>query len=101
MVSLNGAQVFGPSDFDPNVTAMDRAVTLASNNAITVELRSKPGTSLTVTVIGVDNDPPSLAEFATPPPNAFGWNNRNVNVKFECSDFISGVAFCPAPLVVT
>src|SRR5205807_7157884 len=61
-------------------------------NTVCVELRSKPGTSLTLTVIGVDNDPPSLAEFATPPPNTFGWNNTNVGISFLCSDATSGIA---------
>src|SRR5205807_1824926 len=70
-------------------------------NTVCVELRSKPGTSLTLTVIGVDNDPPSLAEFATPPPNTFGWNNTNVGISFLCSDATSGIAVCPASFLLT
>ncbi|HWZ45802.1 MAG TPA: hypothetical protein VNW97_20175 [Candidatus Saccharimonadales bacterium] len=100
VVSVNGAQVFGPSDFAPNGTSLDRAITLATDNTVAVELRSKPGTSLTVTVIGVDSDPPSIAEFAAPPSNAFGWNNTDVGVSFTCGDATSGIAICPNPLVL-
>lgn len=80
VISLNGTQVFGPSDFNPNVATLDRAVTLAATNMVQVELRGKPGSSLAVTVIGVDNDPPSITENKAPAPNSFGWNNSNVNV---------------------
>lgn len=45
VVTINGTQVLGPSDFDPNVTSLDRAVTLAANDTIQVQLRGKPGTS--------------------------------------------------------
>ncbi|HEV2987429.1 MAG TPA: hypothetical protein VG759_03235 [Candidatus Angelobacter sp.] len=100
VISVNGTQIFGPSDFDPHVAALDRAVTLTSKNKVTVELRGKPEASLAITVIGVDNDPPSILELVTPPPNGFGWNNTNVGVSFICSDATSGIAVCPAPLVL-
>lgn len=101
VISINGTQVFGPNDFNPNVTSLDRLVTLAANNTLQVELRSKPGTSLVVTVIGVDNDPPSILETEKPTSNSFGWNNTNVNVTYGCSDQTSGVATCPNPFLLT
>lgn len=100
VISLNGVQVLGPSDFDPNVTTIDRAVDLKLNNEIDVQLRSKPGSSLTISIVGVDNDPPVISALATPVADTFGWNNTNVVVSFTCSDMTSGVASCPAPVTV-
>ncbi|HET6842573.1 MAG TPA: Ig-like domain-containing protein [Candidatus Angelobacter sp.] len=100
VISINGREVFGPSDFNPSVATLDRSITLAASNTVSVELRSKPGTSLAISVIGVDNDPPSIAEFASPTPNAFGWNNTDVGVSFLCSDATSGIAICPASFVL-
>ncbi len=101
VVSINGAQVLGPSDFDPNTTSLDRASTLNTNNTLQVQLRGKPGTSFALAVIGVDNDPPSISETATPRANSFGWNNTNVNIAFACSDSTSGIASCPNAVSVT
>lgn len=101
VISVNGQQIFGPDDFSANVTSVDRAVTLSTNNIVQVELRGKPGESLAVTVIGVDNDPPSITETEVPVPNSFGWNNTNVNVSFTCSDATSGIASCSGPFLLT
>src|SRR5947209_4009345 len=100
VISVNGTQIFGPNDFDPHVAVLDRAVTLTSKNTVTVELRGKPEASLAITVIGVDNDPPSILELVAPPPNGFGWNNTNVGVSLICSDATSGIALCPVPFVL-
>ncbi len=100
VILVNGTEVFGPSDFNPGVATLDRPITLAASNTLSVELRSKPGTSLAITVIGVDNDPPSIAELAGPTHNAFGWNNTDVGVSFLCSDATSGIAICPASFVL-
>ncbi len=101
VISVNGTEVFGPSDFNSGVTTLDRPIILAASNTVSIELRSKPGTSLAITVIGVDNDPPSIAEFANPSANSFGWNNTDVGVGFLCSDATSGIAICPASFVLT
>lgn len=101
VISVNGNQILGPSNFAPNVTSIDRSVTLNLSNEIDVQLRSKPGSSLTVSVIGIDNDPPVITAAANPPADGFGWNNTNVVVSFTCSDATSGVASCPAPVTVS
>lgn len=101
VIMLNGVQVLGPSDFSGNATSLDRRVTLGPNNTLEVQLRGKPGTSLSLTVVGVDNDPPSIAEAETPSANSFGWNNTNVNVTFACSDPTSGIASCPGSVLLT
>jgi hypothetical protein len=101
VISVNGQQIFGPNDFNANVASLDHAVVLSASNVIQVELRGKPGESLAATIIGVDNDPPSIIETEVPSSNSFGWNNTNVNVGFTCSDATSGIASCPAPFLLT
>lgn len=101
VISVNGQQILGPNDFNANIASLDRAVILSASNVIQVELRGKPGESLAATVIGVDNDPPSITKVEVPTPNSFGWNNTNVNVSFTCSDVASGIASCPAPFLLT
>jgi hypothetical protein len=49
-VSLNGKQLFGPSDF-PSAT-LTAPVVLDASNTLSVELAGKPGSSLTVAVVG-------------------------------------------------
>lgn len=48
-----------------------------------------------------DATPPVITASVTPPPNAAGWNSSDVTVTFSCSDALSGVANCPAPVTVT
>ena len=46
-VTLNGAQIFGPSEFKASVDGLERPVALrATGNRLHVELRSKPGADL-------------------------------------------------------
>ncbi|HLQ51179.1 MAG TPA: Ig-like domain-containing protein, partial [Terriglobales bacterium] len=80
---------------------IDKPVQLQSSNVLSVELFGKPKTSITVSVIGVDNDPPIITAVAAPAANAAGWNNSNVTITFTCSDMTSGVAVCPAPVLVS
>jgi hypothetical protein len=101
VVKLNGAQVFGPSDFNQHVTILSKPVKLLGINQLAVELRSQPGSSFILEIIGVDNVPPTITATASPPPNAAEWNNSNVTVSFTCSDVTSGVATCPPPQPVT
>ncbi len=44
---------------------IDKPVQLQSSNVLSVELFGKPKTSITVSVIGVDNDPPIITAVAT------------------------------------
>src|SRR5262249_38309577 len=37
---------------------------------------------------------------AQPPPNAAGWNQTSVTVRFSCADATSGIATCSAPSTV-
>src|SRR5579859_3575654 len=100
-VTLNGVEVVGPNNFNQNVAEVDVPVTLQGSNTLAVQVRGQPGGLLTIEIIGVDNDPPTIRASVSPAPNAAGWNNSNVTVSFTCSDAISGVANCPAPVTVT
>jgi hypothetical protein len=101
VIGLNGVEVVGPSDFNQQVWHIERPVGLLGNNELTVEIRSKPGSGMTIEILGIDNDPPTIVAVVSPPPNAAGWNNSSVTVSFECADAASGVAFCSPPVAIT
>lgn len=101
VISINGVQIVGPDDFNQNVASIERPISLLASNQISVELRSAPGASISVQIIGVDNDPPVIMATVSPTPNAAGWNNTNVTVTFTCSDATSGVAICPPAQILT
>src|SRR5258708_21622377 len=101
VVTINGVQVLGPSNFNQNVFEINVPVTLQVSNTISVQVRGQPGGTLTIQIIGLDNDPPTITAKASPAPNAAGWNNTNVTVTFACRDAISGVASCPSSQTVT
>jgi sugar lactone lactonase YvrE len=42
----------------------------------------------------VDQTPPTISAAVNPQPNAQGWNNTDVTVRFQCSDALSGLVSC-------
>lgn len=100
-VLINGVQVLGPSNFNQNVTEVDVPVTLQTSNTISVQVRGQPGGVLTIEIIGVDNDLPTITASVSPTANAAAWNNTNVTVTFTCGDSTSGIAVCPTPVNVS
>jgi hypothetical protein len=50
VISLNGKEVFGPSAFNQNVGHLEAPLNLLDTNTLAVELRSKPGSYLTIRV---------------------------------------------------
>lgn len=100
VIKINDIIIVGPEDFNQNIGFIERPIILEKNNELSIELRSGPRSGLTVEIIGVDNEPPGISTIITPPRNANGWNNSDVTVEFVCSDSISGVSFCPAPVLV-
>ncbi|MCA1721008.1 MAG: hypothetical protein LC779_07915 [Actinobacteria bacterium] len=50
--------------------------------------------------VKVDKTAPSISAFQTPLANGNGWNNTDVQVHFECTDSLSGIASCTADQVV-
>jgi hypothetical protein len=101
VINLNGAEVVGPSEFSQQVPYIEKSITLSNENELAVGVRSGPGNRLTIEILGIDNDPPTIVATLTPPPNAAGWNNTDVTVSFQCSDMTSGIASCSGPVVVT
>src|SRR5215831_20171781 len=59
-VIVNGVQVIGPNNFNQNVTEVVVPVTLQTSNTISVQVRGQPGGLLTIEIVGVDNDPPTI-----------------------------------------
>src|SRR6185312_7619261 len=49
-IYLNGVRIFGPSDFNQKVTTLVKPVVLGDINELRVELASKPGSTLTISV---------------------------------------------------
>ncbi len=53
-------------------------------------------------VLNIDKTPPVISYTISPPPNGNGINTTiPVTISFICSDGLSGVANCPAPISVT
>src|SRR5262245_801330 len=103
IVTLNGAAVLTPNDFPGRADGVfAKHVTLRASNVLTVGLRSRPGSTLRISILGgAESDPPTITATASPEPNAAGWNNSNVTVTFVCTDAGSGIALCPAPVIVS
>jgi hypothetical protein len=72
VISLNGVQIAGQSDFNENIATIDRNVTLQSTNTLQVTLDSKPGSFITINASGTNGDHtgPQLT-IATPANNGF------------------------------
>jgi hypothetical protein len=56
--------------------------------------------STTVSGISIDKTAPSITASRSSDPNAAGWYNSPVTVSFACSDALSGIASCAAPVVL-
>ena len=80
---------------------IERTVTLRASNTLRIELRSKPGSHLSIRVTGTDAAPPSITGAAAPPSNAAGWNRTDVQVTFTCTSAGSPIASCTPPVLVT
>ncbi|HEX4955081.1 MAG TPA: DNRLRE domain-containing protein [Thermoanaerobaculia bacterium] len=65
------------------------------------EASAANGPRLSVLLAVPDNEPPTISAAITPAPNGAGWHNGPVTVTFTCDDQLSGIATCPAPVVVT
>ncbi|MBN2569529.1 MAG: hypothetical protein JXB42_08895 [Deltaproteobacteria bacterium] len=66
LISVNGKKIFGPGDFKKQVYRLEAPVTLAEDNSIDVELRSKPGSYLALAITREVEDPPAVTISADP-----------------------------------
>jgi hypothetical protein len=64
-IVLNGAEIVKPSDFNQQVQEIRRTVVLRENNTLTVELQSKPGSFITISII---RDPIPVLSITSPLP---------------------------------
>ncbi|HEY4633426.1 MAG TPA: PKD domain-containing protein, partial [Candidatus Limnocylindrales bacterium] len=48
----------------------------------------------------LDTTPPRIRAIVEPPANDLGWHHESVSVAFACDDAESGIALCPAPVLV-
>ncbi len=101
VVTINGAQIFGPSDFNPHTVALRKQVRLLRENELSVELRGRPGESFVLRIIGIDNVPPQIVASVFPDTTATGWYTSPVTITFNCSDTVSGVEFCTPAVVLS
>jgi hypothetical protein len=99
-ITLNGVLVARPADFASSPAMITKSVTLQSSNKLEVLMGGVRGDTITVQILGVDDVLPKITASASPPANANGWNNSTVTVSFTCTDTISGVASCSAPVSV-
>lgn len=51
VILFNGVQVFGPNDFNQQAYSLEAPINLGDQNLISVELRSSPGSYITVQVV--------------------------------------------------
>src|SRR6187399_1724899 len=79
VVTLNGATILSPDDFlgpQPTGGVRDIHITLTPVNVLTVEVRSKPGGTLRLSIADTstpaDTTPPTITATAAPTPNAAG-----------------------------
>ena len=100
VIELNGIPILKPSDFSQRITYREVAVGLSKTNILSVQLRSRPGSTITAEITGIDETPPEIVAAVSPAPNAQGWNNSDVTVSFDCSDKTSGIDFCSEPVHV-
>ncbi|MCP4693978.1 MAG: tandem-95 repeat protein, partial [Desulfobacterales bacterium] len=70
-IYVNNEQILGPGDFNKHVHFMEAPISLVENNTIEIELRSKPGSHITVEIIE-DIDPPTVVFNAEPASVTFG-----------------------------
>ena len=58
---LNGQSIASPSDFNQHVYIIEKDVTLQDSNLLEVELRSSPGSFITIRIVDQDQTPPAVS----------------------------------------
>jgi len=101
VILLNGVQLFGPSDFNQNMSSLEAVVSLQSSNELSVTLMGKPNGAITINIVGVDTDLPTITSTVSPAANTVSWNNTDTTVSFSCDDATSAIVSCSSPVTVT
>ncbi len=73
-----------------------------ANQSLTASSTDTFGNTTTQTFSGINIDltAPAISYTTSAAPNSAGWNNQDVTVTFQCSDALSGVDTCTAPVLV-
>src|SRR5262249_11334026 len=58
-------------------------------------------TASPLVTVAIDKTAPTISSSASPAPNAAGWNNTDVTIRYVCADALSGIASCPDPVLVS
>jgi hypothetical protein len=90
------------SGVDPTTITPDQSVTAeTAGTRVDGQAKDMAGNLGTdAVVVKLDKTAPSVSGAATNDPNASGWYNGPVTVRFVCADTLSGVATCPADRVL-
>ena len=76
-IKLNGTTIYGPNDFDQNVSTLKGPVTLTATNILEVKLSSAPGSYLTITFTATRTATQPTLDSVTPARTTQG---QNLNV---------------------
>lgn len=95
VIELNGVRVVGPNEFNKQADVITKSVILQPQNKLAVEVRSQPGTSIKVTILGPEAPPPSPVSGITVEPDGFP-----VNTSTQVT-FTAAVPYQPGGLVPT
>jgi hypothetical protein len=68
---------------------------------MTLDAPTPPSTLPAGQVPPPDTTPPTITATVTPPANASGWHNSDVQIAYACADTQSDVTNCPAPVALT
>ena len=96
-VTFHCSDNVGISSCSPPVTVTTEGVNQLSGTA-----KNTVGITATTSVtVKLDKTPPAISATSSPAANAAGWNNTNTTLNFNCTDSVSGIASCPAAVVVS
>ncbi|MBI2678341.1 MAG: hypothetical protein HYX28_06135, partial [Candidatus Koribacter versatilis] len=101
----NVTVTFSCSDATSGIAQCPPALTVSTegkNQVITGTAVDLAGnTASTAVSVSIDKTAPIALPSASPAPNANGWTNADTTISFACSDALSGIAGCTAPVLLT
>ena len=96
---------FNCSDALSGVASCSDPVTLVNDGTnqtvVGTVVDAAGNTTSTSVVVNIDKTAPTISYALSQTPNVNGWNNGDVTVTFICSDALSGIATCNAPITLT
>jgi hypothetical protein len=102
IIKINGVTIFGTNDFNAaKSNVLEAPVTVSRTNDLSIELRSEPGSAITLRLLGEDNDRPLISSLVVPAANAAGWIARAATVTFTCSDQTTEISQCSDPVTLS